>query len=99
MSGAVQAFSQGLLALRRAGRLKGRTVTSQSRMLYTAVWRDVEDRPGYDPAEDARVRWAHAVLYAAREGCARPLADSDTEAAVEVLLEGWEKFSKTGDGI
>lgn len=93
MSGAVQSFAQGLAALRRGGRLKGRTVTSQSRMLYTAVWRDVEDRPGYDPADDVRVRWSHAVLAAAREGHARCLADVDTEAAVEVLLEGWEKLA------
>jgi hypothetical protein len=93
MSGAVQSFAQGLAALRRAGRLRGRTVMSQSRMLYTAVWRDVEDRPGYDPGEDVRVTWAQEVLTAARLGCARCLTDTDTEAAVEVLLEGWEKMA------
>lgn len=97
MSGAVQTFSRGLLQLRRDGRLDARTVTSQSRLLYTAVWRDVEDRPGYDPGDDIRVAWAHEVLAAARLGCAKPLASVDTEAAVEVLLEGWEKFAGTGN--
>ena len=97
MSGAVQEFSRGLAALRRGGRLRGRTLTGQSRMLYTAVWRDVEDRPGYDPGEDVRVSWAQQVLTAARLGCARCLADTDTEAAVEVLLEGWDHFEQAAE--
>lgn len=97
MSGAVQSFTRGLLELRQLGRLDARTTVSQSRMLYTAVWREIEDRPGYDPADDIRVTWAHQVLLAARLGCAKPLADTDTEAAVEVLLEGWDKFAGTGN--
>lgn len=82
----VRACVAALWELREQGGLVGRQIHSMCRMLYAAVWTDMEGNPGYDPEQDLRVEWARAILTGARAGVRRPLASTAAEASVALLL-------------
>ncbi len=90
MEKGVRAFVEALWEARESEELLRWPALRVVRMLYGAVWQEIEGDEHYDPEKDLRVYWAREVIDGLQRGARRPAADVPSELVVEMLLKKGE---------